>query len=61
MTEQEIKLYFGTDNVYKFNGSLQDLHSEMISTENSYNYLVDQYQVYVVAQKPISDTRATLI
>jgi hypothetical protein len=33
----------------------------MISIGISYNYLVDQYQVYVVAQGEIDDTRATLI
>jgi|Laugrefabdmm15sn_1035127.scaffolds.fasta_scaffold253535_2 hypothetical protein len=61
MTEEEIKNYFGNTQVYKFAGTLAELNELMISIGISYNYLVDQYQVYVVAQSEINDTRATLI
>lgn len=61
MNNEEIKNYFGSTRVYKFDGTLAELNELMISIGNSYNYLVDQYQVYVVAQSEINDVRATLI
>lgn len=61
MTEQEIKDYFGTAPVYKFTGSLDELHNLMISLTTGYNYLVDQYQIYFVAQAPVQDNRAVVI
>lgn len=61
MTEQEIKNYFGETAVYKFNGTVEDLHSLMVSLNTGYNYLIDQYQIYVAPQGPINDSRAVLI
>lgn len=61
MTEQEIKNYFGDSPVYKFNGSVEELHDLMTSLGIGYNYLVDQYQIYLVPQGDLNDSRAVLI
>ncbi len=61
MTNQEIKDYFGQQSIYRFDGSLEDLKNLMESQSVSYNYIVDQYQVYFIAHGQISDSRAVLI
>ena len=61
MTNQEIKDYFGQQTVYRFDGSLKDLQSLMESQGISYNYIVDQYQVYFIAYGLVSDNRAVLL
>ena len=61
MTEQEIKTYFSETPVYKFDGTVEDLHTMMVSLGIGYNYLIDQYQIYVAPQGEINDSRAVLI
>lgn len=41
MTPQQIQAYFGTDVVYIFNGTAEDLNDLMIANSISYNYIVD--------------------
>ena len=41
MTPEQIHIYFGTDIVYIFNGTADDLNTLMITNEISYNYIVD--------------------
>ena len=41
MTPEQIHAYFGTDAVYIFNGTADDLSELMIANSTSYNYIVD--------------------
>lgn len=41
MTPEQIQAYFGTDVVYIFNGTADDLHDLMVANNTSYNYIVD--------------------
>lgn len=41
MTPEQIQAYFGTDVVYIFNGTTDDLHDLMVANNTSYNYIVD--------------------
>lgn len=60
MTKQEILNYFGSNTVYKFNGTLQELKLLQEANNNSYNYLLVAEVIYVTAQNPIVDNRATI-
>jgi len=41
MTPQQIQAYFGTDVVYIFNGTPDDLQQLMVANGLSYNYIMD--------------------
>ena len=41
MTPQQIQAYFGTDVVYIFNGTSDDLSDLMIANGISFNYIMD--------------------
>jgi hypothetical protein len=41
MTPEQIQAYFGTDVVYIFNGTTDDLQDLMVANYTSYNYIVD--------------------
>jgi len=41
MTPQQIQAYFGTDVVYIFNGTPDDLQQLMVANSLSYNYIMD--------------------
>lgn len=41
MTPEQIQAYFGTDVVYIFNGTADDLHDLMVANNTSYNYIID--------------------
>lgn len=41
MTPEQIQAYFGTDIVYIFNGTADDLSELMIANGVSFNYIVD--------------------
>lgn len=41
MTPQQVQSYFGTDVVYIFDGTPENLESLMIASSMSYNYIVD--------------------
>lgn len=41
MTPEQIQSYFGTDVVYIFNGTADDLHDLMVASSISYNYILD--------------------
>jgi hypothetical protein len=60
MNTQEILSYFGSNTVYKFNGTLQELKLLQETNNNSYNYLLVADVIYVIAQNPIMDNRATI-
>lgn len=41
MTPQQVQSYFGTDVVYIFDGTAENLEGLMIASNTSYNYIVD--------------------
>ena len=41
MTPEQIQAYFGTDIVYIFNGTAEDLSDLMIANGISFNYIMD--------------------
>jgi hypothetical protein len=41
MTPQQIQAYFGTDIVYIFNGTAEELSDLMIANSISFNYITD--------------------
>jgi len=41
MTPEQIQAYFGTDIVYIFNGTAEDLSNLMIANSISFNYITD--------------------
>lgn len=61
MIPEQIKQYFSKEEVYLFDGKVEELHSLMISLECSYNYIIDQYKIYFVCEKAINDVRVTVI
>jgi hypothetical protein len=60
MTNKEILDYFGNATVYKFNGTLQELKELQETNNNNYSYIIVSDMIYVNAQNPIEDTRATI-
>lgn len=56
MTPQQIQDYFGTDVVYIFNGTVDDLSELMISNGISFNYIVEgsTQTIYFVATGDVS-------
>jgi hypothetical protein len=61
MTNQEILDYYTGRVVYQFNGNVDELQQLQEETENSYNYIRVQDQIYFVAQNAVEDPRAVVL
>ena len=61
MTDQEIKDHFKQPVVYKFNGTISELHDMCVALSASYNYLIDNHQIYFVSPVAVSDNRVVEI
>jgi len=54
MTPEQIQAYFGTDVVYIFNGTTDDLQDLMVANYTSYNYIVDGVPSPIVAGESVA-------
>jgi hypothetical protein len=61
MTNQEILDYYTGRVVYQFNGTVDELQQLQEETENSYNYIRVQDQIYFIAQNAVEDQRAVVL
>jgi len=59
MTNQEILNYFGSQTVYLWNGTQEELHEVQLLANASYNTLMANYKIYFVSQGLVTDIRAT--
>jgi len=57
----ELKTHFGEVVIYKFNGTLEELHVLMVAASSSYNYSIISDVIYFITLEPITGSNVEIV
>lgn len=61
MTLEQLTKHFGDQVIYRFDGTVDALTQMQHDEGSSFNYVISQDVIYFVADKPVTDSRATAV